>query len=813
VNERLLFAVVLALSIGVGCSSETAQNPSDAGADAVLPDLAPCGAGYKAVGPGCVPIFDDCADDEVPKLGGGCLRVGAKECPGGIAAGPDWKCEPIGPPTNCRPGWSLNKRDRVCEPALPSAPCDAHHYRQLGKATCQPLGQCGTARWGTHKQIADDVYVDASYRGRFSDGSIRHPHKTLAAGLAGAVDDARVVLAAGSYKGGMLVERSVTIVGRCAQLVHIEAKGKAVLTFAADAEVELYSLTLSASGGRAALDVTGKAEVTAEQLAIIASDGGARVDGEGVLTIRRSLVADNRGFGVLATGGGAAVVEQSELSRTVASATQGDGHGARSEADGSGETPTLTLRDTLITRNAWAGVVHYSGEALLERCWIKDHEKIRGAGIYAQGPANEPVAETTLVVRDSLIDRSARDGLWLGAVTATIEGTAVRDSLPHPDHGKWGGGIYAGYTPQPTVLTVSRSLFARNRGEGVLISSSEGSVSTSVIRDTLGSGIRAVVGVGQTTPAKLALDRTLVANNRVFGVHVAGALQMSRSVVRDTKRSVTATDDIAISLLLNCVGDVISVDDSLLQGAQLGAHLYARSNCELSVRGVVIRGTRAQLGAWDPTLSESFYWGGGIHVAAVGKGVSVAIESVAIDDCASRGVALFDVDAELRDVVVRDVRRDPDGSEGLGVLLAGIDRRPAFDVERLNVRRASIAGVLLQDGVLQARGLWVESIRGGRQLLGEERLGFGVVAISAPAKPSSIELSKSLVDTSEAAIGSLNSTGQIQRCLLRRSKVGLVRDGAALPLLRHNRLEEVSTPVVDGLVLSPPVFTKLPGPQ
>ena len=117
-----------------------------------------CAPGLKAMGPACVPIFDECKDDEVPMLGGGCKRVGVRECNGGwgIEGPPDWKCKPIGPPRTCLKGWEKVKRG-WCEPILPKTKCPAGTMEKIGYATCQPIGDCGTGTWGNIKTNANTI--------------------------------------------------------------------------------------------------------------------------------------------------------------------------------------------------------------------------------------------------------------------------------------------------------------------------------------------------------------------------------------------------------------------------------------------------------------------------------------------------------------------------------------------------------------------------------------------------------------------------------------------------------------------------------
>ena len=128
-----LMSAILALLVLSGCS-DSESTSTDGGTNK-------CAKGLKPMGPACVPIFDECKDDEVPMLGGGCKRVGVRECLGGwgLAGPPDWKCKPIGPPQKCLKGWAKVKGG-WCEPILPKTKCPAGTMEKIGYATCQPIG-------------------------------------------------------------------------------------------------------------------------------------------------------------------------------------------------------------------------------------------------------------------------------------------------------------------------------------------------------------------------------------------------------------------------------------------------------------------------------------------------------------------------------------------------------------------------------------------------------------------------------------------------------------------------------------------------
>lgn len=103
-----------------------------------------CSPRHDAVGPACVPRFDACAGDALPKLGGGCEAVGD---PGGLTVK-------------------------------------------------EPVEACGAAP-------SDAVFVDGSYSGA-SDGTSARPYPTIAAALA--VASTTVWIASGVYREDLVLD-------------------------------------------------------------------------------------------------------------------------------------------------------------------------------------------------------------------------------------------------------------------------------------------------------------------------------------------------------------------------------------------------------------------------------------------------------------------------------------------------------------------------------------------------------------------------------------------------------------------------------
>ena len=240
----------------VACSG-TRENESPPEAVPPPPLTASCPATHDAVGPACVPRFDACAGDALPKLGGGCETIGA--------------------------------------PASPTAPSCAEGQMALPGEACAPVAPCATPP-------AEATFVDASYAGP-SDGTKTKPYSTIGAALA--VATGTVWIGDGLYREDLVVDKAIRLIGACPAKVTIEGVAvSAAIEVRAAATIE----SLAIKGPRRAITVDGAKKVTLARLHIhdVGDLGiGARNDAE--LTVERVLIerAVQAGFG---SAGGSATL-------------------------------------------------------------------------------------------------------------------------------------------------------------------------------------------------------------------------------------------------------------------------------------------------------------------------------------------------------------------------------------------------------------------------------------------------------------------------------------------------------------------------
>lgn len=646
-----------------------------------------CAPGLKPMGPACVPIFDTCQADEVPMLGGGCKRVGVRECPGkwSLAGPPLWQCKPIGPPRTCNPGWQ-NVQGGWCEPILPKVACGAGTMEVIGHAACQPIGDCGSGTWGKIKATANTIFVDQAYRGS-GNGSQSRPYATITAALAGLKGGEHIAVAAGTYNENLGFSRKVTLEGRCAQMVTIAGSGVAYAALELKnwaSGSTLRGVTLQSSG--VGLYIDGVA-VTAERVAVRGCQlQGVEVAYSGSLTLRNSLVAENRMVGVQVSGSKLAmersVVRDSRPQLTTlkfgygieATATTGTG----------GLSSDVTIRDSLVSGNRGVAVAISSSKGLLERTVVRNTQelaslKIGGTGIGTKmsTSVNKPAE---LTVRDCLVASNRATGIMVESAKALVENTVVRDTRERVMDKLLGYGIQASIGPGqsfPSEIILRRSLITNNRTVGLNIYSSKALVENTVVQDTKeqvsdkagGTGIQVLVQPGLKNAAELILRDSLVSGNRAAGVVVGSSMGVvERTVVRDTQEQLS---NMAEGSGINGIFQPnqsapaeLTVRDSLVQNNRaVGLSLQSSKGV---VERTVIRDTRAQV------KGNMAGYGVQVLVQPGRKQVSeLTLRDSLVANNTSLAVGVFSSKATVERVLVKDTQSQPaDKGYGSGIQAA-----------------------------------------------------------------------------------------------------------------------------------------------
>ncbi|MCA9669564.1 MAG: right-handed parallel beta-helix repeat-containing protein [Myxococcales bacterium] len=713
--------VVLAAAFLTGCDDGGAFQ-GDGGSEAAVaaPDFAPCGPNLAAKEPACVPIFDTCSDDEVPIPGGGCKRVGVGPCeiggqPGleappdwtcrrigaaectsttgapGIQSSPDWTCTPIGAPMPCLPGWSVGQ-DGWCEPPAQQAPCGQYAMAVVGSSTCQSVGDCGSGRWGNVTTSTQTIYVDGAHLGA-ETGSATSPYRSIGAALAAAARGAgdHVVVAAGRYEENVVIDRALTLEGRCAERVEIAGttRDAALVIRARDVTVRGVSVVSTAVG----VHVERRGAVTVERVVVHdCEEAGVVADVQSSLVVRDSLVAANRHAGIDVLGA-TCTVQGSMVRDTRPEALRhaaGNGIAARKWG---GTRPTLVVRDSVIARNRGAGVGTYAGDLVVERSVVhgtltQQSDQRLGSGIEVRSTARgvyaiegAPELATVTLRSVTVLDNHTAGVLALGA-RARLERAVVARTKANL-HGYGLGLQSVSWAGQAATLTLSDVLVARNRTAGVGAESVDGQ--RVVVRDTqtnersgqLGFGVAVLVppsiASASTTP-QLRLRDSTVSRNHGIGVDLEGGTAViERVIVSETQPDAAGADGRGISVLPYLSGDTyppqpspsLTLRDARVQDNHfLGVAFFGSS---VTIERSLVSTTRT-----STSFDRRFSVGHGVNGSSVRIGrVEVAAHLTMRDSVVERsnviGVKMFNGSTNIEASIVRDTAPASDNTLGIGI--------------------------------------------------------------------------------------------------------------------------------------------------
>lgn len=265
----------------------------------------------------------------------------------------------------------------------------------------------------------------------------------------------------------------------------------------------------------------------------------------GLLDLSDSVIEGNSEVG-LAVLGSTAIVESSSIRDTAPrqlDQVAGDGVAAQ---DYQGSRSTITLRRSIIENNHSVGVGVLSSDATLEGCVVRANlpnpaKTSNGRGIEVDNDQNK---RSSLVLVGSLIDANRGAGVFAAGSDARVEASLIRNTLAQED-GLFGVGIGArDYQGQRANLTVVASVIENNQSAGVWVAGSSASIETTVVRNTQPSAAKGTFGYGicvqadnddPTQRGELTLSHSFVAQNSDTGVLVVTSdASVSSTLVQDT---------------------------------------------------------------------------------------------------------------------------------------------------------------------------------------------------------------------------------------------------------------------------------------
>ncbi|KYF76712.1 hypothetical protein BE11_44050 [Sorangium cellulosum] len=335
------------------------------------------------------------------------------------------------------------------------------------------------------------------------------------------------------------------------------------------AKATLRSVLLSQNEGAGVLvagsDATIEATVVRDTQPLPDGTAGRGIEiqnqrGPSEVTLRTSLVEQNRDVGVLVTGS-VATIEATVVRGTQPTRQAGDAYGITVQGDPADGPSEVTLRTSILEQNHAGGVQVLGSDATIEATVVRDTQPLSdgtgGLGIViGYFPATEEPARVAL--RGSLVERNHGIGVLVQSSDTTVESTVVRDTQPSGD-GASGAGIEVHdqlNSPDGANLTVRASLLERNHDTGVLVLGSNATIEATVVRDTQplrdgrrGHGIHIQDDADTHERATAMLRSVLVEQNHSFGVIIFGSdATIEASVVRATERGGAGTrgDGVAV---------------------------------------------------------------------------------------------------------------------------------------------------------------------------------------------------------------------------------------------------------------------------
>ncbi|MBM4357865.1 MAG: right-handed parallel beta-helix repeat-containing protein [Deltaproteobacteria bacterium] len=583
------------------CPLGSMVGPDDACIEVGLPA---CAAPFVAADGSCQPSMERCNNGEIPGFATGCTPVGVLAC-AAVFVGADGHCRPA--LDACGPGTS----------PLPSEGC---------VPIDGPAG-CVVGRWGDGLEESGAVHVDVAAASG-GDGTADGPFTSLAAAIAKAPSGGRVVVAAGEYDEAVVIDKPLSLAGRCPSRVTLrggsDPKSLAIVVVRKTSDVVIEGVRFQGP-----------------HVGMLVDDASAK--------LRRAVVEGAVGFGIVALGS-ATQVDIDHVLVVDTSPRAGDQSYGRAVEVELGAEVRLASSALLGNREVGAFASGLGTRLTVEASFVgatqpNADEKRLGHGVEVAEGASARII-------DSVLLGNHEHGVFVAqpGTTATLEGCLVTDTLPRASQGDFGRGLAVQSGGRATVRA---SALVGNREHGILVT---GSGSDLDVEGTLVSGTlsrasdgRSGRGIEITDGAIAAIARSLVHGNREIGIDSDGStLTLDASLVTDTG----ALDDgsYGVGLLVN-------------RGSATVRQVLVRGSATV---GVLFSGSTATLerSTIDGVLEGAFHEYDGL--------AGMETITATFDGIADGLVAVAGATVNATDVRVRGVRRGGVVFEASGGLLRGV---------------------------------------------------------------------------------------------------------------------------------------------
>jgi hypothetical protein len=455
-----------------------------------------------------------------------------------------------------------------------------------GETACRPPMSCGMGKWGAIPVESDTVYVDGSYTGGNSDGTVTKPYVTVSAGVSNAPDGAIVAIAAGSYSGPVYVFDPVRLWGVCPAQVTIESAGNIAVLLGSD-EAELHGVT--------------------------ARNGGVWTGNVSEVLIDGVHVVDTAFLGVVVGGDASAMVR----------------------AD-------VTMRSVLVERASRAAVVDYSSHLDVVDCELRDTQSGPQGRAYGLGFQRGILdAQPTGTVTTTRVEGVSSAGIYTVGAEVRFESVSVVDTQPNTFDESSGYAVAIQAGGEPSVVEIDGMFLESSYTAGLYVRGSEATVTALTVLDTLPGRADDVAGSGLIVTAEGDLASVVDARWSFIDLsHEAGVavwesdLTLTGLVLRATRARLDGkfghginVGGVSSSLVMT--GSVI--ESNVAMGFQL-------NDGSASVAATILRGTES---------SEGGLFGDGVVVVATNALPSLTVSTSLIAGNARAGLSAFGAEATI----------------------------------------------------------------------------------------------------------------------------------------------------------------------
>lgn len=311
-----------------------------------------------------------------------------------------------------------------------------------------------------------------------------------------------IVLSEGTFKGPIVADYAISIVGAGSDKTTIEADGDAVIKLTGTGNAKIVGVAISGTAKAGILVQSGGLELVKVLISGLAGDG-VHAEGSGAIRIETSVLKDNAGRGLYAKGTGPIAIIDPVYAPI-----------PRQGTDKVGIIDPVYAPGSQIAGNKQGGI------AIID-------------------PVYSPKADlptSGILVQSTLITGNGRYGIGLWSAGVIVQKSAIIGSVAGKD-GPWADGIVVakGATERAgIVVQVGKdSVVLDNARTGILTT---GDVQLEVAGDVSANGLGGVWAQGANTSI-LVQDGAALIGNKAVGVVAAGgaALTMTAARVSQTR--------------------------------------------------------------------------------------------------------------------------------------------------------------------------------------------------------------------------------------------------------------------------------------